>query len=130
MGKNEEVLEWMKKTDLVEVAYKQGDNGFTFSLGGSPAPLPRAGAPLTIPSASTVPVTSPAVGFYHAASPGKSKSFKAGDRVEKGGSLGFLEAGPKRWDIKSPESGTIEQILIEEGQPAQYGQPLFMLKSS
>ena len=127
--RNEEVLDWMKGTDLVEVAFKQGKTGFTFARGGAAAPLSKPGAPLAIPKSTTVPVTSTAVGFYHAAAPGKSKSFKAGERVDKDASLGFLEAGPKRWDIKSPVSGTLSQLLIEEGQAVQYGQPLFMIEA-
>lgn len=125
--KGTEVLEWMKTTDLVEVAWKRGAAGFAFSLAGAPAPAPSPA--VKIPMQSAVPVTSPAVGFYHAATPGKTRTYKPGEAVVKDGALGYLEAGPKRWDVKSPCAGTITQVLIEEGQAAQYGQPLFILQA-
>lgn len=120
------VLDWAKGTDLVELAWRKGSDRFSFSLAGTPPPAP---VPVRVPVTRQVPVPCPGVGFYHAAAPGTPAKVRAGMRVETGGVLGCLEAGPDRREIRSPVAGTIVQILIEEGAPAQYGQPLFVLET-
>lgn len=119
------VLDWARTTDLVELAWRDGGDRFGFSLAGAPPPSP---VPVRIPVTRQVPVPCPGVGFYHASAPGMPAKVKAGARIEKGGLLGYLEAGPDRREIKSPVAGTIVQVLIEEGAPAQYGQPLFVVE--
>jgi len=116
----------MKTTDLVDVAWKKGGRGFSFSLIG--APSVQAQPPVRLPTGRLVPVTSPGGGFYHAAPPGKSRSISPAMAVRQDENLGYLEAGPKRWEVKSPCPGAIAQVLIEEGQPAEYGQPLFVIE--
>lgn len=121
----EETLAWMKGTDLVEVSFKKGKEGFELGLAGAPAPS----VPVRLAAARSLPVASPAVGFYHAAAPGQVSKLKAGAAVSEGAPLGYLEAGPKRWDIKSPAAGTLAQVLVDEGAAVQYGQPLFVIQS-
>lgn len=71
-------------------------------------------------------VTSPMVGtFYEAASPGSSPFVEVGTRVEVGDTLCIIEAMKILNQIEADRAGVIKAILVENGQPVEYGQPLF-----
>ena len=73
-------------------------------------------------------VTSPLVGtFYSAASPESDDFVKTGDKVSKGQTLGIVEAMKLMNEIESEFEGTVEEILVENGQMVEYGQPLFRI---
>lgn len=105
----------------------------------TPAPIP---APLPAPSATMQPpappaednlhiVTSPIVGtFYRASSPAANPFVNSGDQVNPGQTLCIIEAMKLMNEIQSDVSGTIAKIFVENGQPVEYGQPLFGLKIS
>jgi acetyl-CoA carboxylase biotin carboxyl carrier protein len=121
------VLDWAQGTDLVEVSFRRGDDRFAFALGPAPAP-PASGPRARFPDPRRAPVPSPGVGYWHAGPPGRTARIQAGTRVAAGGSLGWLEAGPDRREVKSPAAGTVAEVLVEEGAAVQYGQPLFLLE--
>jgi acetyl-CoA carboxylase biotin carboxyl carrier protein len=74
-------------------------------------------------------VTSPIVGtFYRASSPTAEPFAKLGDAVEVGKTLCIIEAMKLMNEIQSDASGTIAKIFVENGQPVEYGQPLFGIK--
>jgi acetyl-CoA carboxylase biotin carboxyl carrier protein len=74
-------------------------------------------------------VKSPIVGtFYESPSPGASAFVKIGDRVEEGQVLCIVEAMKLMNEIESDASGEIVKRLVQNGQPVEYGQPLFALK--
>jgi acetyl-CoA carboxylase biotin carboxyl carrier protein len=74
-------------------------------------------------------VTSPIVGtFYRAPSPTSEPFVKLGDQVEEGMILCIIEAMKLMNEIQSDASGTITKIFTENGQPVEYGQPLFGIK--
>jgi acetyl-CoA carboxylase biotin carboxyl carrier protein len=76
-----------------------------------------------------VTVTSPIVGtFYRAPAPDKPPYVQVGDMVKKGQVLCIIEAMKLMNEIESETSGKIIQILIENGQPVEYGQPLFVIE--
>ena len=92
---------------------------------------PGAAATAT-PAAPAVPeghiVKSPMVGtFYRASAPGAAPFADIGKSVAKGDTLCIIEAMKLLNEIESDFEGTIKQILVENGQPVEYGQPLFVI---
>lgn len=74
-------------------------------------------------------VKAPLVGtFYSAASPEDEPFVKVGDTVQKGQVLGIIEAMKLMNEIESEYDGVVKEILIANGQMAEYGQPLFVIK--
>jgi acetyl-CoA carboxylase biotin carboxyl carrier protein len=73
-------------------------------------------------------VTAPMVGtFYRAASPGATTFVEVGQQVQEGETLCIIEAMKLMNEIESDATGTIKAILVENGQPVEYGQPLFVV---
>ncbi len=74
-------------------------------------------------------VKSPMVGtFYRAPAPGAKPFVEVGSKVKKGDVLCIIEAMKIMNEIKSDVNGTVEEILVENGQPVEYGQPLFKIR--
>ena len=75
------------------------------------------------------PVTSPMVGtFYRAAQPGTPPFVEVGDEVKEGQTLCIIEAMKLLNEIESDKSGKIKAVLIENGQPVEFGQALFVIE--
>ncbi|MCH9848775.1 MAG: acetyl-CoA carboxylase biotin carboxyl carrier protein [Betaproteobacteria bacterium] len=100
------------------------------------APAQAAAAPAAAPvSAEAAPeaiqghaVESPMVGtFYRASSPEASSFVEVGDKVEVGDTLCIIEAMKLLNEIESDKAGIVKKILIENGQPVEYGEPLFVI---
>jgi oxaloacetate decarboxylase alpha subunit len=88
----------------------------------------KAAAAVPAP-ANQVKVTSPIVGtFYRSSSPDKPPYVEVGDTVKKGQVLCIIEAMKLMNEIESEASGKIVQIVVENGQPVEYGQPLFIIE--
>jgi acetyl-CoA carboxylase biotin carboxyl carrier protein len=74
-------------------------------------------------------VKSPIVGtFYRAPAPGAKPFVEVGSRVKKGDVLCIIEAMKIMNEVKSDVDGFVEEILVENGQPVEYGQPLFKIR--
>ncbi len=103
-------------------AYAQAPMIAAPTAGNQPEP-PRGGQ---TPSGHIV--TSPMVGtFYRAPSPGSKPFVEIGQRVEKGETLCIIEAMKMLNQIDSDQSGVIQSILAENGQPVEFGQSLFAI---
>ena len=73
-------------------------------------------------------VKSPMVGiFYRSASPGGTPFVELGTSVNSGDTLCIVEAMKLLNEIESEQSGTVKKILVENGQPVEFGQPLFVI---
>ena len=114
----------------------------------SPAPAAPAAAPTTAvhipatlgvaPNGTTVQpaaepeghvVKSPMVGtFYRSPSPGAASFIELGQSVKPGDTLCIIEAMKLLNEIEAEVGGTVKQILVENGQPVEYGQPLFIIE--
>lgn len=96
----------------------------------SPAPVPTAPAPAPESSTPTgTEVTSPMVGtFYRAPSPGADPFVEVGQDVKKGDTLCIIEAMKLLNEIEAETSGKIKAILVENGQPVEFGQALFIIE--
>jgi len=98
----------------------------------APAAAPAAAAaPTAAPAAAALTgnvVRSPMVGtFYRASSPDAKPFAEVGQTVKKGDILCIVEAMKMMNHIEAEASGTIESILVENGQPVEYDQPLFTI---
>ncbi len=93
--------------------------------GGQQAPV--AAAVVVEPTGHTV--KSPMVGtFYRCSSPGSAPFVEVGTTVTKGQTLCIIEAMKLLNEIESDKAGVIKQILVENGQPVEYGQALFIIE--
>ena len=91
------------------------------------AVTPAAPAPAEAPAGFIV--KSPMVGtFYRAASPGAKPFVEIGQKVNEGDTLCIVEAMKILNEIESEKTGTIVQVLGENGQAVEYGQPLFVIE--
>lgn len=94
-----------------------------------PVQAPAAAPVTTAPEETLHIITSPIVGtFYRSPSPTADSFVKLGDLVEAGKTLCIIEAMKLMNEIQSDASGTVAKIFVENGQPVEYGQPLFGLK--
>ena len=91
------------------------------------APAPAAPAP-AVPDQSKI-IESPIVGtFYRSATPGADAFVKVGSKVEADQTVCIIEAMKVMNEIKAEKSGVIKEILVENGEPVEFGQPLFVLE--
>jgi acetyl-CoA carboxylase biotin carboxyl carrier protein len=145
-----ELIEFLVEKDIAEFELERGDvkvrvkRGADAVMSVMPAPVasvPPAIAAQPAPSA-TAPtqekteredvheVKSPIVGtFYEAPSPGSPPFVKVGDTVEAGQILCIVEAMKLMNEIESDVAGEILKKLVSNGQPVEYGQPLFAIKA-
>ena len=102
------------------------------SLAAAPVPAAAAAAPVAAPAAPVVTghtVKSPMVGtFYRASSPGAASFVEIGSQIKEGDTICIIEAMKILNEIEADKSGTITQILGENGQAVEYGQPLFIIE--
>ena len=95
-------------------------------VAAAPAALP---VPTAAPAAPVTTIDSPLVGtFYRAASPEAQAFVKVGDKVAPDTVIGIIEAMKVMNEIKAEKSGVIKEILVENGQPVEFGQPLFVIE--
>ncbi|MBN3854687.1 MULTISPECIES: acetyl-CoA carboxylase biotin carboxyl carrier protein [unclassified Paraburkholderia] len=107
---------------------------FAAPMAGMPAAAPAAAGEAAAPAAAApaVPqghvVTSPMVGtFYRAPSPGADPFVQVGDTVKEGQTLCIIEAMKLLNEIESDVAGVVKEILVENGQAVEYGQPLYVV---
>lgn len=106
----------------------------------APAPVaaaaPPASAPVAAPAPEAAPaapeghvVKSPMVGtFYRAPQPGAEPFTKVGATVKLGDTVCLIEAMKLLNEIEADKAGVIKAVLVENGQPVEYGQPLFVIE--
>lgn len=117
LGKEKEKVQVISAAPEAEAADTQ--NELNVSAGGEESTLALEGKI----------VRSPLVGTFYAAPSEDADAFVAvGDTVKKGQTLAIVEAMKLMNEIESDYDGVIEEILVENGQPVEYDQPLFRLK--
>jgi acetyl-CoA carboxylase biotin carboxyl carrier protein len=154
-GEVERVLKLMSRHELEEFEYSDGafhlrlkkstagKNSTPAEMAAVPqaaAQAPPPAAPAPVPAAVPEPplavaaekphlVKSPIVGtFYNAPSPGAPSFVKMGDHVQNGQVLCIIEAMKLMNEIESDVAGEIVRIFVENGQPVEYGEPLFAVR--
>jgi acetyl-CoA carboxylase biotin carboxyl carrier protein len=134
-----EVTEGEDKVRIVKhaptvVAAAPGAPVQTVVAGGPPAPLapataaaPAAAEPVPEPPKGNL-VKSPMVGtFYRSPSPGAKAFVEVGQAVKPGDTLCIIEAMKLLNEIEAEVAGEVTEVLVENGQPVEYGQPLFVI---
>jgi acetyl-CoA carboxylase biotin carboxyl carrier protein len=92
------------------------------------APSAAAGAPVRAGAGEHI-VTAPMVGTYYSAqSPGAKNFVEIGDEVEIGQVMCIIEAMKMMNQIESEKAGTVQAILVKNGEPVEFGQPLFIIQ--
>ncbi len=150
-----ELIEMLKDTDISEVEIERSGVKVRLRKGGDvtyhpsmprmeypPAAIVAPAVPEAPPASapekpvektktSQIKVTSPIVGtFYRSSSPDKPPYVEVGDTVKKGQVLCIIEAMKLMNEIESETAGKIVQMLVENGHPVEYGQPLFVIEPS
>jgi acetyl-CoA carboxylase biotin carboxyl carrier protein len=100
------------------------------AVAAAPVAAPVAAAPVAAaPAATGHAVKSPMVGtFYRSASPGAKVFVEVGQSIKEGETLCIIEAMKILNEIEADKSGTVTQILCDNGQAVEYGQPLFIIE--
>ena len=94
----------------------------------SQAPAPAAPVPAVVAEPTGHIVKSPMVGtFYRSSSPGSAAFVEVGSTIKEGETLCIIEAMKLLNEIDSDVSGVVTKILVENGQPVEFGQPLFVI---
>jgi acetyl-CoA carboxylase biotin carboxyl carrier protein len=147
LRKLKKLIDLVQESGIGELEITEGEERVRISRNGANAPVvmsasapmamaaapsatgPAAGAPATeaaAPAGHTL--KSPMVGtFYRSASPGAPSFVEVGQVVTKGQTLCIIEAMKLLNEIESDAAGTVKAILVENGQPVEYGQPLFLI---
>lgn len=152
LRKLKKLIDLVQESGIAELEISEGEEKVRINRLGStdqvalPA-MPAAPAPVTtisaVPAAAAAPapeeteapeasegntVKSPMVGiFYRASSPGANAFVEVGQSVSAGETLCIIEAMKLLNEIEAETSGTIKAILVDNGQPVEYGQPLFVI---
>jgi len=131
------LAELMTETDLSEIEIAEGDRRVRVSRAAmaAPAPVQIAAAPAPVAVAALSPashpgaVISPMVGTaYLQAEPGAPPFVSVGSPVRVGDTLVIIEAMKVMNPIKASKGGIVTQILVEDGQPVEYGEPMMIVE--
>ena len=143
--KVKKLIELLEESGIAEIEIHEGEESVRISrnaVAAAPvaaAPAPVAAAPVAAaPTAEAAPaeekieghvLNSPMVGsFYRAPSPGAASFVDVGSKVSVGDTLCIIEAMKLLNQIEADKGGTIKAILVENGQPVEYNQPLFIIE--
>lgn len=146
------LIDMVEESGIAELEITEGEDNIRISRYSSqapaapvapqPAPQPMAAAPSQPSAASAADnamppveteqghaISSPMVGtFYRASSPGAKPFVDVGQSVSAGETLCIIEAMKLMNEIESDVSGVVKRILVENGQPVEFGQPLFIIE--
>jgi len=145
--KVKKLIELLDESGIAEIEITEGEESVRISRYAPGAPVapiaapapaaaaapasataPVAAAPAAEPEEEGFEVTSPMVGTYYAASsPGAAPYVQVGDRVNEGDTLAIIEAMKMMNQIEADVSGVIKSIRIQNGEPVEFGQTLFVI---
>jgi acetyl-CoA carboxylase biotin carboxyl carrier protein len=145
--KVKKLIELLEESGIAEIEIHEGEESVRISRSSQIAPAmmqaaPVAAAPVAAAPAAAAPaessepampsghqVTSPIVGtFYRSPSPSAKVFVEVGQSVNSGDTLCIIEAMKIMNQIEADKSGVVKAILAENGQPVEYGQPLFIIE--
>ena len=146
--KVKKLIELLDESGIAEIEISEGEDSVRISrfaaglpqaaVMATPAPIAATATPAvpvaTPPAAPAEPeddgyeVTAPMVGtFYNATSPGAAPFVQVGDHVNEGDTLCIIEAMKMMNQIEAEVSGTIKSVRVQNGDPVEYGQALFVV---
>jgi len=148
LRKIKKLIDLLEESNLAELEIKEGEEVVRLSrvpkgtvtmaaapvIAAAPVAAPVAAAPAAVEAApaNALPaghvVKAPMVGtFYASASPGAAAFVKVGQQVKAGETLGIIEAMKMFNQIEADVAGTVAAILIDNGQPVEFDQPMFVI---
>ena len=143
LRKLKKLIDLVQESGIAELEITEGEEKVRISRVGQAGQatvmaMPQAMAPaiaVAAPVAAEVPaqveghiVKSPMVGtFYRAATPGAKTFVEVGDRVNTGDTLCIIEAMKLLNEIEADQGGVVKEVYVENGQPVEYGEPLFLI---
>jgi acetyl-CoA carboxylase biotin carboxyl carrier protein len=144
--KVKKLIELLDDSGIAEIEITEGEESVRISRYSAHAPIAAApvvaAAPVAAPVAAAAPaaapvevveedgfeVTAPMVGTYYAASsPGAAPYVQVGDRINEGDTLCIIEAMKMMNQIEADVSGVVKSIRIQNGEPVEFGQVLFVI---
>ncbi len=147
LRKIKKLIDLLEESNLAELEIKEGEEvvrlsrvpkgSVTVAPAPMHAPAPVAAAPAQAPAtaepaANNLPaghvVKAPMVGtFYASSTPGAPAFVKVGQQVKAGETLGIIEAMKMFNQIEADVAGTVQAILVDNGQPVEFDQPMFVI---
>ncbi len=148
LRKLKKLIDLVQESGIAELEITEGEEKVRINRVGSPGhpgminmqmqPAPTAPAPVATilaPAAAPAPsepeghiVKSPMVGtFYRSSAPGSKAFVEIGQNINAGETLCIIEAMKLLNEIEADQSGVVKKVLVESGQPVEYGQPLFII---
>jgi len=143
--KVKKLIELLEESGIAEIEIHEGEESVRISrntvatAAAAPVAVAATPTPVVAPAATTAApaeesieghvLNSPMVGsFYRAPSPGAASFVDVGSKVSVGDTLCIIEAMKLLNPIEADKAGTIKAILVENGQPVEYNQPLFVIE--
>lgn len=143
LRKLKKLIDLVEESGIAEIEVTEGEEKvrITRTIAAAPvyaAPVPAA-APAAAPVAASAPAApaardlsdaqkSPMVGtFYRAPGPNAAPFVEVGQQVKAGDTLCIIEAMKLMNEIEAEKSGTVKEILVENGTPVEFGEPLFII---
>lgn len=149
--KVKKLIELLEESGIAEIEIKEGEESVRISRQGTgavaapaqqhyvvpqaapamtmDAPAPASAAEAPTPEISGHKVNSPMVGtFYRSSSPDSKPFIEVGDTVAAGDTICIIEAMKMMNQIEADQTGTVKSILVENGQPVEYGQSLVVIE--
>ena len=148
LRKLKKLIDLVQESGIAELEVTEGEEkvrisrvgqGAAIAAASQPAPLALPAPPAAAAVQAAAPaavaekveghvVKSPMVGtFYRSPSPGAKTFVEVGDKVSPGQTLCIIEAMKLLNEIEADHGGTIKEIYVENGQPVEYGEPLFLI---
>ena len=119
----------IEKADLRVRVARGGGERTTYTIPTDARPAPAAANPAPEPAKTVGAVPSPMVGTaYRGADPNAKPYVEVGQAVREGQTLFIIEAMKTMNQIPAPRSGTVTEILFEDGQPVEFGEPLLIIE--
>ncbi len=148
LRKLKKLIDLVQASGIAELEITEGEEKVRITRSAASAPpsvamIPAASAPPPVPTpapnstpepaAPKLPeghvIKSPMVGtFYRSSSPGAKPFVEVGQTVKAGDTLCIIEAMKLMNEIESDVAGVVKAILVENGQPVEYGEPLFVIE--
>lgn len=149
LRKIKKLIELLEGSGIAEIEVKEGEESIKLSRASQvqqpiistqtyevpPARVPDTQIPVqkevtnSEPAVDGETIDSPMVGtFYRAASPDSKAFVEKGQKVNKGDTVCILEAMKMMNQVTAEQAGTIVEILVEDSEPVEFGQPLFIIK--
>ena len=127
----EELVGYLREFNLSEIEYAEGTTKVKVSRATNSSSIISAevNKKKTIIESNGTNITSPIVGTaYLAPEPGAKKFVEVGQKVKKGQTIMIIEAMKTKNHVPSTENGTVNKILVKDGEPVEFGQPLISVK--